>query len=166
MLCVKHKRWPYYVMKGNDHGPIYDYYNLKDESMFLQKVVRIKILPKGNLFSMNVADWEFVVNDRHTAPSWFMAEEDLWHTRCINTFIDKIIPAWKKDGITGFLDLSNTELKELPNGLKIKAGYLNLMNTKLTKLPKGLEVEGDLRITNTLISEIPKDIKVKGAIHR
>ena len=180
MLCIVGTQYPRYMMEGNDHEPILDYYKLVDESLHFQKVVRVKLLPKGHLFSTNVADWEFWVNDPHFAPSWFTEEESLWHTRCVDALVDKIIPIWKKEGIMGFLDLSNTKIEILPDGLKIKAwkkilpngevinmpGHLNLMGTKLTKLPRGLEVEGNLRITSTWISEIPKDIKVTGEIHR
>ena len=179
MLCVKNTQQPYYVMEGNDHEPIFDRFKLPDTELFLTKIVRIKILPKGHLFSRNVADWLFYVNDVPNVNAWFEEEKDLWHTRCVNTLVDKIIPQWERDGITGFLDISGTEITELPDNLKIKSwkkvlsdgylqhkpGFLNLANTKIAKLPKGLVVEGDLTLTGSLITELPKDLKVHGDIH-
>ena len=49
-----------------------------------------------------------------------------------NITLQKKIQQYMKDGGKGDLDLSNTPITSLPNGLKV-GGYLNLYNTLLSK---------------------------------
>lgn len=94
--------------------------------------------------------------------------------------VQKQIQQHMKDGGKGDLDLSNTPIVSLPDGLEV-GGTLNLRKTKITslpdnlkvgeyldlsftpiaELPKGLEVGESLWLTNTRITSLPSDLKVK-----
>lgn len=43
-------------------------------------------------------------------------------------------------------------------------GHLDLYNTEITELPKGLKVGGDLDLRNTPITKLPDNLKVDGNI--
>ena len=57
-----------------------------------------------------------------------------------------------KNGSKGDLNLYNTPITSLPEGLRV-GGYLNLSYTKITSLPEGLSVDGDLNLSYTPISK-------------
>jgi hypothetical protein len=59
------------------------------------------------------------------------------------------------------LDLTNTNITSLPEGLKV-SGFLSLRNTNITLLPKDLKVGGDLYLLNTPITFLPKGLEVGG----
>jgi hypothetical protein len=61
------------------------------------------------------------------------------------------------------LDLSNTQISELPTNLTINKG-LYLSNTQVSELPANLTVIGDLYLRNTNIVELPNDLSIKGNI--
>jgi hypothetical protein len=72
------------------------------------------------------------------------------------------IPLTEKDlNIEGELDLTNTDIKSLPDGLKV-AGDLNLTETDMESLPERLEVAGNLYLDHSFIKSLPKDLKVGG----
>jgi hypothetical protein len=72
------------------------------------------------------------------------------------------IPLTEKDlNIEGNLDLTNTDIKSLPDGLKV-AGNLNLTETDMESLPERLEVAGNLYLDHSFIKSLPKDLKVGG----
>ena len=76
----------------------------------------------------------------------------------------KKIQQYMKDGGKGNLDLGETPITSLPNGLKV-GGYLNLNNTKITSLPDGLEVGGYLDLSNTPITSLPDGLEVGGGLY-
>jgi hypothetical protein len=87
-------------------------------------------------------------NERHQTPF-------LW--KWVNN-----IPLTEKDlNIEGNLDLTNTDIKSLPDGLKV-AGNLNLTETDMESLPERLEVAGNLYLDHSFIKSLPKDLKVGG----
>jgi hypothetical protein len=62
----------------------------------------------------------------------------------------------------GDLELSNTNIKKLPNDLYVE-GYLNLSNTNITKLPNDLYVEGGLFLMGcSQLTELPDELYVGG----
>ena len=72
------------------------------------------------------------------------------------------IPLTEKDlNIEGELDLTDTDIKSLPDGLKI-GGDLNLTETDMRLLPERLEVAGNLYLDHSFIKSLPKDLKVGG----
>ena len=72
------------------------------------------------------------------------------------------IPLTEKDlNIEGNLDLRDTDIKSLPDGLKI-AGNLILTETDMRLLPERLEVAGKLYLDYSFIKSLPKDLKVGG----
>ena len=72
------------------------------------------------------------------------------------------IPLTEKDlNIEGNLDLRDTDIKSLPDGLKI-AGNLILTETDMRLLPERLEVAGNLYLDHSFIKSLPKDLKVGG----
>jgi hypothetical protein len=75
--------------------------------------------------------------------------------------INKQIQNYIKNGSKGDLDLSNTPITKLPNGLSV-GGSLNLRNTPITKLPDDLSVDGNLNLFNTQITALPDGLKVRG----
>ena len=71
-------------------------------------------------------------------------------------------PLTEKDlNIEGNLDLTNTDIKSLPDGLKV-SGDLNLTETDMESLPERLEVAGNLYLDHSFIKSLPKDLKVGG----
>ena len=87
-------------------------------------------------------------NERHQTPF-------LW--KWVNN-----IPLTEKDlNIEGELDLTNTDIESLPDGLKV-AGNLNLTETDMQSLPERLEVAGNLYLDHSFIKSLPKDLKVGG----
>jgi hypothetical protein len=87
-------------------------------------------------------------NERHQTPF-------LW--KWVNN-----IPLTEKDlNIEGELDLTNTDIKSLPDGLKV-SGDLNLTETDMESLPERLEVAGNLYLDHSFIKSLPKDLKVGG----
>ena len=76
-----------------------------------------------------------------------------------------------KEGGEGDLDLENTPITSLPQGLKV-GGSLFLSNTKIEELPQGLKVGGYLDLEDTPLSKkyTKKEIRrmvpgVKGSIY-
>jgi hypothetical protein len=59
----------------------------------------------------------------------------------------------------GMLDLTNANIKKLPNDLYVD-GNLYLNNSTIKKLPNKLHVEGNLILTDTSISELPDELYV------
>ena len=57
------------------------------------------------------------------------------------------------------LDLTNTNITSLPEGLKV-SGFLSLRNTNITSLPKDLKVGGYLDLGGTKIASLPKGLKI------
>jgi hypothetical protein len=61
--------------------------------------------------------------------------------------------------VKGDLNLSNTPITSLPDGLRVGGG-LKLSNTPITSLPDGLRVGGDLYLYGTPITSLPDDLSV------
>ena len=94
-------------------------------------------------------------------------------------------PLTEKDlNIKGDLDLTETNIKSLPNGLKITGnliltetdmrflpegllvgGHLDLYASKIDSLPKGLKVGRDLSIEATYIKSLPRGLQVGGDLY-
>jgi len=86
--------------------------------------------------------------------------------------------------VKGLLNLKNTSIRSLPDGLKVEGslfltgcknlkslpndlevgGSLDLNNTQIQALPKGLEVRGYLDLRNTPIQALPNRLKVEGSL--
>lgn len=81
-----------------------------------------------------------------------------------NIALQKKIQEYIKNGSKGNLDLSNTTITSLPEGLKV-GGHLNLNDTRITSLPKGLTVDGDLHLSNTPITSLPEGLTVSGFLN-
>jgi hypothetical protein len=80
--------------------------------------------------------------------------------------IDKIIKIknlyrYKGLNVKGDLDLSYTQIQELPEGLNVE-GNLDLSCTQIRELPEGLSVEGYLNLKDTQIRELPESLSVGG----
>ena len=66
--------------------------------------------------------------------------------------------------VRGDLDLSNTKITSLPNGLKV-GGHLNLSYSKIESLPDGLEVGGFLDLWGCKrLKSLPDGLKVGGSL--
>lgn len=75
--------------------------------------------------------------------------------------INKKVQQYMKDGGKGSLDLNDTPITSLPDGLKV-GGSLFLHDTLITSLPDGLIVGGSLDLYDTLITSLPNDLSVGG----
>jgi hypothetical protein len=130
--------------------------------------------------------FEFLEEEEHKTPkgkgsiSWKLTfsepftEEELTTENRLDLSNSPITSLPEGLKIGGFLDLySCKNLISLPEGLKVKY-YLNLEDTKITSLPKGLEVGGKLYIEKTPLKkytdeELREMIKpgfIKGEIRR
>jgi hypothetical protein len=91
----------------------------------------------------------------------FLEENERHQTPFMWKWVNNI-PLTEKDlNIEGNLDLTNTDIKSLPDGLKV-AGNLNLTETDMESLPERLEVAGNLYLDHSFIKSLPKDLKVGG----
>jgi len=68
--------------------------------------------------------------------------------------IQKKMQQYIKDGGKGDLDLRNTPISSLPQGLTV-GGYLDIHNTAITSLPQGLTVGDSLYLEDTPITYLP-----------
>ena len=66
--------------------------------------------------------------------------------------------------LRGDLDLSGTEIAELPVGLSVE-GNLDLSDTKVGELPKDLSVGDGLSLSYTKIAELPENFSVNGDLN-
>ena len=78
--------------------------------------------------------------------------------------IQKKIQQYMKNKDSSDLDLSNTPITSLPQGLEV-GGYLNLEYSSITSLPQNLKVWGNLILTNTKITSLPDGLKVRGNLY-
>ena len=69
-----------------------------------------------------------------------------------NISLQKKIQQYMKDGGEGDLDLGETPITSLPNGLKV-GGNLDLSYTNITTLPNGLEIKGNIHLRYTPLSK-------------
>ena len=76
----------------------------------------------------------------------------------------KKIQQYIKDGSKGDLDLRNTPIQSLPNGLTV-GGHLNLMGAPIQSLPDGLKVKGHLTLYKSQIQSLPDGLKVGGYLN-
>jgi len=66
--------------------------------------------------------------------------------------------------VKGSLDLDNTKITSLPEGLKV-GGDLVLHHLNITSLPEGLKVGGTLFLPSTKITSLPEGLEVGGDLH-
>jgi len=59
----------------------------------------------------------------------------------------------------GYLDVSDTNILELPENLVVY-NTLDISFTNIRKLPKGLVVKGNLFLSSTNITELPSDLNL------
>ena len=80
------------------------------------------------------------------------------------TIAQKQIQQHIKDGSKGDLDLGNTPIKSLPQGLKV-GGDLNLYKTPIESLPQDLVVGGNLYLYLSQVQSLPLGLKVGGNLY-
>ena len=78
--------------------------------------------------------------------------------------LQKKIQQYIKDGSQGDLDLSDTPIQSLPDGLTVR-GFLNLHKSQIQSLPDNLEVGEDLILSNTPIQSLPNGLEVGGFLN-
>ena len=74
----------------------------------------------------------------------------------------KKIQQYIKDGSQGDLDLVDAPIQSLPDNLKVVGGHLDLRGTNIKELPNGLKVGGDLWLIGTPIQSLPDNLTVGG----
>jgi len=76
--------------------------------------------------------------------------------------LQKQVKEYMKNGGVVDLDLVDTLIYSLPEGLKV-GGSLYLSNTRITSLPEGLKVGGSLNLSfTTTINSLPEGLEVGG----
>ena len=90
-------------------------------------------------------------------------EEKEGHNAPVKWKLINNIPLIEEDlNVKGDLNLINSKITSLPEGLKV-GGFLGLTACKgITSLPKGLQVGGNLYLTSSNITSLPKGLKVGG----
>jgi hypothetical protein len=82
-----------------------------------------------------------------------------------NIALQKKVQEYIKNGSVGDLDLRDTPITSLPEGLKV-GGNLYLSDTSITSLPKGLIVGNYLDLYNTRrLNSLPEGLKVRGDLN-
>ena len=75
------------------------------------------------------------------------------------------IPLTEKDlNVNGDLNLSDSKIKSLPEGLKV-GGDLYLDGSYVKSLPKGLKVGGQLYLDGSSVHSLPKGLEVYGDLY-
>ena len=128
-IAIKGKRQPVYAKDSNDHSPLVEKHNLKDNKIIDRNFVRLEAHPKGDLTSINPDDWDIVVDEISTLPGWFEEESIDWLEKCRQKMVQKIIPEWIKNGVGGSLDLSGTKVTTLGK-VKVCRRVLGIANKK------------------------------------
>jgi hypothetical protein len=130
------------------HESIIDEHNIHDEPM--KNIVRVKMLPKGDLFSTQSDDWKFSINMANH-PNWFTENKLKFEDKCYKK-LWSIISNWKKNNrIDGSLSLRKTDIKSLGN-LESVGGSLDLSETNLEYLGLLNSVGGSLDLFNSKIT--------------
>ena len=78
--------------------------------------------------------------------------------------LNKKIQEYMKNGSKGDLDLSNTPITSLPEGLTVGED-LFFYATNITSLPEGLKVGGGLNVAYSTILSLPKGLEVGGDLY-
>jgi hypothetical protein len=78
---------------------------------------------------------------------------------------DETILNYLQNYSKGDINIQKSQLKSLPDTLKIVKGNMELYNTSIESLPNGLTVEGDLTIMITPIMSLPENLKVRGTLY-
>lgn len=90
----------------------------------------------------------------------FAIRELDWSDQQLNLSCVKIDKLPEIGPVVGSLNLSNTEVVELPAGLKVVNGGLDISYTHISSLPKGLNVGDYLAANGSNLTELPEDLIV------
>jgi hypothetical protein len=132
----------------SEHERIITENNINDNMS--NDIIRVAMLPKGDLFSTERNDWECSVVDELHHPNWFLEDYEKLIKKCYNK-LWLIIFNWSiYCRIDIDLNLRDTELKSLGD-LRLVSGNLNLENTKIISLGKLEHVNGSLNLRKTSI---------------
>ena len=103
-----------------------------------------KILATVDAFLDTLARNNISVSAKYSRKNHTSSEDKKPQNETVRKYIE--------NGCKGDLDLSNTKITSLPEGLSV-GGYLDLSDTPITSLPEGLTVGGHLYLSNTPISK-------------
>ena len=135
MNIRKDEHYPDYLWDSNNHEPLVEKFNLKDDTILRRNFIRIELLPLNSLTSQNPDDWDFHIDETETLPDWFVESKSDWEYKCKHELVTIIIPKWIKEGVGGSLDLQNTQVKDLGK-LTSVGGSLDLRGTQVKDLGK------------------------------
>lgn len=83
-----------------------------------------------------------------------------------NRITQNKIQEYIKNGMEGYLDLSNSPITSLPSNLTKVGGDLNLFRAPITSLPDNLtRIGGDVNLNRTKITSFPSNLTVGGDLH-
>ena len=76
------------------------------------------------------------------------------------------IPLTEEDlDIEGDLDLTNSNIESLPEGLEVSGDLILSYCENINSLPEGLIVRGNLHLSYSNITSLPKGLKVGGSLY-
>jgi hypothetical protein len=131
------------------HEAIITENNIHDGNM--RNIVRIEMLPQGDLFSTKEEDWVCSV-DEDNPPNWFTENYQELRDKCYSK-LWLIISGWMVNNtIEGNLDLCFTQIKTL--GKLEHVGYLDLYKTQIETLGDLKDVKWYLDIRHTKIKSL------------
>ena len=107
MICTEKKVC--WSLKTNHHEKLVKEYKLDDS--IRRKIVRVEFLPKANLMSVNIEDWEMNIDEMGTLPEWFCPEAE--KENGVEILKNKIFPAMRDKKYMADLDLRGTDIKSL-----------------------------------------------------
>jgi hypothetical protein len=136
----------------SSHEKIIEENDIRDG--LLENIVRIEMLPTGDLFSTERKDWECSI-DEEDSPNWFLENKEELVDKCYNK-LWSIISNWRlTNKIEGSLNLCDTKIKSLGN-LEYVGGFLDLSASKIKTLGKLKTVKYWLDLYNTKIKSLGK----------
>ena len=160
-LCVRGEVEPIWSPTHDSHSKLIEDRKLKDIEIHKRSFVKVEFFPKNNNWFAPTDEWEFLIDEESTAPSWFEEERELWRDRCWTIIKKKILPQIERGHFPGDLTINADAELQAPK-LESVGGYLSIYAGAELQALKS--VGGDLSINAGADLQAPKLESVGGGL--